>query len=145
MARNVARQWVVGTELSDEQWLLIAHHFPEPKPNPQGGRSPVPPRPCLEGVIWILRTGAPWKDLPKHFPGSSTCWRRLRDWKAAGLWEDVWETLLLELDQDGAVEFSEGAGDGTFSPAKKGGAEWAALSGAKARRSCSSVKAAVCL
>ena len=61
MAANkskATREYPVGFELSDEQWVVIADLFPEYVPSEKGGRPPVPPRPCLEGIIWILRTGA---------------------------------------------------------------------------------------
>ncbi|MEM6434757.1 MAG: transposase, partial [Cyanobacteria bacterium P01_D01_bin.115] len=51
-------------ELSDEHWLLIADLFANPDPSPQGGRPMADPRACLEGVLWMLRSGARWKDLP---------------------------------------------------------------------------------
>ena len=65
-------------ELTDEQWNLIADLFPDFPVGPKGGRPRVASRPCAEGIIWILRTGAPWKRLPKHFPSPATCWRRLK-------------------------------------------------------------------
>ena len=49
-------------QLTDEQWLLIADLFPHEKPGKLGGRPAIPPRPCLEGVLWVLRSGARWKD-----------------------------------------------------------------------------------
>ena len=63
-------------ELTEEQWLRIADVFPWRPPSRVGGRPRVEPRPCLEGILWILRTGARWKDLPRSFPSSATCWRR---------------------------------------------------------------------
>ena len=55
---KATREYPVGFELSNEQWVVIVDHFPEYVPSEKGGSSPVPPRPCLEGIIWILRTGA---------------------------------------------------------------------------------------
>lgn len=60
-------------ELTDEQWNLISDLFPDVPPRPKGGRPPAPVRACVEGILWILRSGARWKDLPKHFPSSTTC------------------------------------------------------------------------
>jgi transposase len=62
-------------ELTDEQWTLIADLFPELPRSPKGGRPPATSRACFAGVCWVLKTGARWKDLPKCFPSSSTCWR----------------------------------------------------------------------
>ena len=88
-------------ELTDEQWNLIADLFPESSVGPKGGRPRVASRPCAEGILWILRTGAPWKDLPKRFPSPATCWRRLKAWTEAGVWEAAWARLVRRLDREG--------------------------------------------
>lgn len=111
-------------ELTDEQWQLIADLFPHPEPSPEGGRPPAPPRVCVEGILWILRTGARWKDLPKHFPSKSTCWRRLNEWTQAGIWEKAWARLVGMLDRQGQVHREESFADGSFAPAKKGQTRW---------------------
>jgi transposase len=109
------------TELTDKQWAKIAPLLPEPKDSPQGGRWPIPNRPCFEGILWVLRSGARWKDLPKgKYPSASTCWRRLRDWEEQGIWLKVWRTFLGERDEKGRLSWEETFADGTFSPAKKG-------------------------
>lgn len=107
-------------ELTDERWQMIADLFPEKDVGPKGGRPPVSSRPCVEGILWILRTGARWKDLPKHFPSPATCWRRLKAWTEAGVWEKAWARLLRKLDRCGELHREECMADGTFSPAKKG-------------------------
>lgn len=107
-------------QLTDEQWLLIANLFPNNPVSPDGGRPPINARECVEGILWILRTGARWKDLPKCFPSSSTCWRRLRDWTEAGVWAKAWARLLRKLDRDGEIDWDESMADGTFAAAKKG-------------------------
>ena len=121
-------------ELTDEQWNLISDLFPEALRRPQGGRPPAPTRPCVEGILWILRSGARWKDLPKHFPSSTTCWRRHRDWTEAGIWEKAWARLVRKLDRQGRVKHEESFADGTFSSAKKGVKRSARPSAAKAPR-----------
>ena len=107
-------------ELTDKQWLLIADLFANPDPSPAGGRPRVEPRPCLEGILWVLRSGARWKDLPERFPSPCTCWRRHREWTEAGAWEKAWARLLLKLDRRGRLRWDEGFADATFVPAKKG-------------------------
>ena len=69
------------SELSDEQWEKIAPFLPEPQASPWGGPKPIANRPCFEGILWVLRSGARWKDLPASYPSPSTCWRRLRLWE----------------------------------------------------------------
>jgi transposase len=111
------------TELTDEQWLLIADLFPWTPPSRRGGRPRAHPRDCLEGIVWVLRTGARWKDLPEGFSSKSTCWRRFRDWTESGVFQEAWRRLLSKLDGLGRIKWDEAFADGTFSPAKKG-AHW---------------------
>jgi len=107
-------------QLSDEQWLLIKDLFPEPPVNAAVGRPRVAARECLEGILWVLRTGARWKDLPTFLPSPSTCWRRFKEWTEEGVFLEAWQRLLEHLDRRKLVVWSEAFGDGTFCPAKKG-------------------------
>lgn len=125
-------------QLSDEQWNLIAEFFPVEPPNPLGGRPFREPRECLEGILWLLRSGARWKDLPKHFPSPSTCWRRLQVWSLSGVFAQIWSVLLEVLDDLGEIDWEEALADGTFARAKKGAKAWETPSAARAARSCSS-------
>lgn len=106
--------------LSDSQWLLIADLFPDPPVGPQGGRPWVPPRECLEGILWVLFTGARWKDLPDRYPSPCTCWRRHRDWTRNGVFRAAWDRLLAKLCQQRGINWEEAFGDGSFARAKKG-------------------------
>jgi transposase len=108
------------SELTEKQWLMIADLFPEATVGPAGGRPVIAARPCVEGILWILRTGSRWQDLPKHFPSPATCWRRLKAWTESGVWEKAWSRLLRQLDGEGRIEHDESFADGTFAPAKKG-------------------------
>lgn len=117
---RVASKTDPKSELSDRQWMLTAKLFPWTAPTRRGGRPMVPPRPCLEGILWILRTGARWKDLPRCFPSPATCWRRLRDWTKAGIFQQAWALGLRTLDGQGKIDWSEAIADGTFAKAKKG-------------------------
>jgi hypothetical protein len=87
----------------------------------------------LEGILWILRSGARWQDLPEKFPHPSTCWRRLRDWEERGVWLNIWRTFLSELNERQQLKWSESFLDGSFAPAKKGAAESEKPSGARGR------------
>lgn len=106
--------------LSDEQWELIKPLLPEAGEKPNGGRPRRNDREVLEGIFWILRTGAPWADLPREYPSASTCWRRLARWQEEDLWVRIWTTFLQALDDDGKLDWYENFGDGTFASAKKG-------------------------
>ena len=107
-------------QLTDEQWLLISKFFPVPAPDPRGGRPRADVRRCLEGILWVLRSGARWKDLPRSFPSYVTCWRRFVEWSGAGMWDQAWRRLLEQLDRRGDVDWEQGFADGTFASAKKG-------------------------
>ena len=122
--------------LTDAQWLLIADVFPQPEPSPAGGRPPIEPRPCLEGVLWILTSGARWQDLPARDPSPSTCWRRHRDWTRSGVFLEAWKRLLGQLDRLKGLPWEEAIGDGSFSRAKKGAPRSATAARAKALPSC---------
>lgn len=91
--------------LSDEQWAKIGPLLPSKKPGPKGGRPPAPNREVLEGILWILRTGARWQDLPKRYPSPSTCWRRLKRWAEQDLWLKIWRTCLSQLDGAGLLDW----------------------------------------
>ena len=111
-----------GQELTDERWERIKKHLPPRRRSPRGGRPRADDRACLEGVLWVLRTGARWKDLPRDrgFPSPATCWRRLSDWEEDGVWLRLWTALLDELDEREKLDWSECFADATFAPAKKG-------------------------
>src|SRR5262245_57583281 len=108
-------------QLSDEQWLLIAKLFPVPTPSPLGGRPRADVRACVEGIVWVLRTGARWKDLPRCFPSPTTCWRRFDEWSTAGIWAQAWAMLLRMLDRREHIDHDQAIADGALSSAKKGG------------------------
>ena len=108
-------------QLTDEQWLLISDFFSVPAPDPRGGRPRANARRCLEGILWVLRSGARWKDLPRSFPSYVTCWRRFVEWSSDGAWDQAWRRLVEQLDRRGDVDWEQGFADGTFASAKKGG------------------------
>lgn len=107
--------------LTDEHWQRLAPHFPEHPPSPKGGRPRADDRECLEGILWLLRTGARWQDIPVDLPSGSTCWRRLQEWAGEGILQDIQAILLEELVELGQVDFDELLADATFIRAKKGG------------------------
>ena len=86
--------------LSEAQWEILAPLFPKPKRRKdRRGRPWAPNRDCLKGILWVLRTGARWRDMPEQYPDGSTCWRRLRGWEEQGIWLKAWQKLLSMLDQ----------------------------------------------
>lgn len=132
--------------LTDAQWDRISHIFPKPKRRPDGrGRPRVSTLSTLEGILWILRTGARWQDLPKEYPPYQTCHRYFQQWSRDGTLEKVLKALAEQLAEEGKLDFSESFIDGTFSGAKKGAIELVQRSAAKGPRSWQSQTAMVFL
>ena len=107
-------------KLTNEQWKKIEKLLPKSISSKKGGRPWADNREVFEGILWILRTGAPWADLPKRYPSPSTCWRRLKLWEEQDVWLDAWRAFLSDLDEKGQLDWSEAFVDGSFAPAKKG-------------------------
>lgn len=109
--------------LPDDLWAIIEPLLPAEPPKPKGGRPRVSDRAALTGIIFVLRTGIPWEYLPQELGCGSgmTCWRRLRDWQAAGVWERLHRTLLDRLGEAGQIDWERASLDTTHVPAKKGG------------------------
>ncbi len=112
---------IVESQLSDQQWEIIADLFPETPPRPRGGRPPYSNRECLEGILFVLLTGCRWKDLPRTFPSKSVCHQRFQKWSQLGVFQQAWLRLLMMKKQLGQINLETIIGDGTFIPAKKGG------------------------
>lgn len=119
-------------QLSDEQWFIIEDLFPWQPPSEVGGRPSVPPRAVLEALLWLLRIGGRWKDLPDWAPSESTCRRRLREWTESGLFTEVWARLIDLSNELGEIDWEHLIADGTFCRAKKGGISWATAAKATA-------------
>lgn len=124
--------------LTDEQWKAIEPHLPEKErsaPGRKGGRPWADARRVLDGVLWVMRTGAPWADLPRRFPPYQTCHRRFQRWASDGLMPKILAALRRDLERRGGVEDVEGFIDGTYVPAKKGGPASAAVARGTRRNS----------
>ena len=107
--------------LNDAQWELVEPLLPEPKRRKdKRGRPWASNRACLEGILWVLQTGAAWRFLPDKYPSPATCWRRLKQWEEQDVWLDAWRALLGALDGEGLLKWEETFLDGSFAPAKKG-------------------------
>jgi hypothetical protein len=90
----------------------------------------------MDGILWILRTGAPWHDMPKErYPPYQTCHRRFQQWVRTGIFEKILQALATDLHDRGGIDLSECFIDGTFIVAKKGGTKLERPSGAKVRSS----------
>ena len=109
-------------DLTDEQWQLLEPLIPTPPRRSDGrGRPWRSTREVLNGILWVLRTGAPWKDLPERYPSYQTCHRRFQQWVRDGTVEKILRALAEDLETRGDIDLSEAFIDGTFAPARKGG------------------------
>ena len=99
--------------LSDPLWDFVEPLLPIPPRRPRGGRPRVPDRACLTGILFVLRSGIPWQLLPQELGCGSgmTCWRRLRDWQMAGLWDLVHFAVLDWLARGGCIDWSKAVVD----------------------------------
>jgi transposase len=111
--------------LPDELWKRIEPLLPKPKPRRfrYPGRKPVEDRKVLIGILFVLKTGIPWEDLPQEMGCGSgmTCWRRLRDWSKAGVWQKLHEQLLAELNGADQIDWSRASVDSRTYRALGGG------------------------
>ena len=109
--------------VSDGLWALIAPLLPPEKPRPKGGRPPVPNRQALTGILFVLRSGIPWEMLPQEMGCGSgmTCWRRLQEWQAAGVWEQLHRLLLDRLCGADQLDWSRAVVDSASVRAVLGG------------------------
>ena len=94
--------------VTDELWQELEPLLPPEPPKPKGGRPRIDNRAVLTGILFVLKTGLPWEYLPREMGCGSgmTCWRRLRDWQTACVWQKIWQALLDELGQADAIDWS---------------------------------------
>lgn len=109
-----------SVRLTDEQWAKIEPLLPRLRRSRRGGRPWISHREVVDGIFWVLKTGARWRDLPEGYPSPSTCWRRLNRWDEDGTWLRIWRAFLSQLDAKRLLDWEECFIDGTFFPAKKG-------------------------
>ena len=114
-----AAPWVV----SDPLWKRIEPLLPKVERRFRyPGRKRLPDRQALQGILFVLHTGIGWEHLPQElgFGCGMTCWRRLRDWQEAGVWQRLHELLLAELHAAGELDWSRAIADSSHVQAKKG-------------------------
>jgi transposase len=108
--------------VTDELWETIAPLLPPDPPKPQGGSPRTDDRAALTGIVFVLKSGIPWKILPQEMGCGSgmTCWRRLKEWQEAGVWEKLHRVLLDRLGEADQIEWERASLDSASIPAKRG-------------------------
>jgi transposase len=132
-------------DLTDAQWAKLDPFFRPQRRADGKGRPWQDTRAVLNGVLWILRTGAPWHDLPDRYPPYQTCHRRFQQWQRSGLLTRLLQKLAEDLRDRGKLDLSEAFIDASFSGAKKGALVSALQNAVKAAKSWQSQTAMVFL
>jgi transposase len=109
--------------VSDELWEVIEPLLPPLKKSPKGGRPPVDNRKALTGILFVLKTGIPWEDLPQEMGCGCgmTAWRRLTEWQRSGVWMRLHCLLLEKLQQADKIDWSRAVVDSAMLKAVCGG------------------------
>jgi transposase len=108
--------------ITDDLWKMVEPLLPLEQPKPKGGRPRLSNRAVLTGILFVLKTGIPWEMLPPEMGCGSgmTCWRRLRDWQQAGVWERLHRTFLERLSLADQIDWSRASIDSGSVPAPGG-------------------------
>lgn len=89
-------------EIHDDQWEIIKYVLP-PERKPQGGRPAIDNRKMLNAMLWVLRSGAPWRDLPEYYGSWNSVYSRFRRWEQAGLFDRMMAVLATEPDEESVM------------------------------------------
>ena len=111
--------------VSKELWQKLQPLIPEFIPSSKGGprKRTVGDEDAFQGILYVLQTGIPWEDLPQSlgYGSGMTCWRRLRQWQAAGVWQRLHMAMLEHLHQDDQIDWGRASIDGSSVPSPPGG------------------------
>ena len=128
-------------DLTDAQWAVLDPLFRPQRRSDGRGRPWRDTRAVVNGVLWILRTGAPWHDLPNRYPPYQTCHRRFQQWQRSGVLLQLLQKLAEDLRDRGKLDLSEAFVDASFSSAKKGAPPSVLLDAVRAAKSWRSATA----
>ena len=127
--------------VTDELWEVVEPLLPDEPPKPKGGRPRVDDRAALRGILFVLKSGIPWEMLPQEMGCGSgmTCWRRLKEWNEAGVWEDLHHELLERLGKADEIDWHRASLDSASVPAPGGAKRPARIRRIKERRAQSAM------
>lgn len=100
-------------ELTDQQWQRLQPLLPPPSPRHRGGRPRRDPRTIINGILWVVRTGAPWRDLPERYGPWSTVYGQFYRWQQQGLWNQILMALQQQADAEGQLDWQTHFVDGS--------------------------------
>lgn len=108
--------------ISQKLWQDLEPLVLAPKPSPKGGRPCCDDRAAFNGILFVLMAGIPWEDLPQElgFGSGMTCWRRLRQWQAEGVWDRLHQAMLHRLRQYDQIDWSRASIDGASVSSPRG-------------------------
>lgn len=127
--------------VTDGLWEVIEPLLPDEPPEPKGGRPRVDDRAALTGILFVLKSGIPWEMLPQEMGCGSgmTCWRRLKEWNEAGVWEELHHELLDRLGKADEIDWYRASLDSASVPAPGGAKRPARIRRIKERRAPSAM------
>lgn len=96
------------TDLTEKQWQALEPHLPA---NPRRGHGYVCHRRVINGILWRLKTGAPWRDVPERYGSWQTCWDRFTRWERDGTWRRILNALQAHADAKGDIDWDGAALD----------------------------------
>jgi transposase len=127
--------------VTDELWEVVEPLLPEEPPKPKGGRPRIDDRAALTGILFVLKSGIPWEMLPQEMGCGSgmTCWRRLKEWNEAGVWERLHHELLDRLGRAEEIDWQRASLDSASVPAPGGAKRPERIRRIRARRARSAM------
>lgn len=96
------------TDLTEKQWRALAPHLPT---NPERGHAYSDHRKVINGIVWRLKTGAPWRDVPERYGPWQTCWDRFTRWERDGTWQRILQALQAHANTVGDIDWDGAALD----------------------------------
>jgi putative transposase len=119
--KRVAKPLPTIWEVDDELWKIVQEILDELDPPAPTGRPRTGQREALNGIIYQMRTGCQWNQLPKRFGDDSSVHRTMQRWVAKGVFERIWAVLIANCEELGGVDWAWQSADGAMGKARFGG------------------------